>query len=66
MGGNWIILGAVVYTEAKGERTLKMSLEERMGQGRRKKWADQKRKNPQTGVLDNQEVHFRKQDLVKA
>lgn len=33
--------------EAKGERTLKMSPEEKMGQGKRKKWVDQKRKNAQ-------------------
>lgn len=37
----------------KGERTLKMSLEERMGEGRRKKWVDQERKNAQIWVLDN-------------
>lgn len=33
---HWIILGAVVYTEAKGDRALKIRLEERMGRGRRK------------------------------
>lgn len=48
---NWIILGAVVYTEAKGERSLKMSIEERMGQGKRiKDQRSEKEKCPNRSV----------------
>lgn len=50
---NWIILGAVLYTEAKGERSLKMSIEERMGQGRRIKDQRSEKEKCQNRVLDN-------------
>lgn len=37
-----------------------------MRQGEGEKRVDQKRKDARTGVLDNEDVHFRNQDLVRA
>lgn len=43
--------GTVVYTEAEGDRTLKISLGENGTRGREKR-IDQKRKDAKTGVLE--------------